>query len=66
MANTSAERDFDRAKDLRKLRKGVTNAAAVRAIEAASARLEARGARKLNKLGRRAKRGPVTQGGGVI
>ena len=46
MANVSAERDLDRAKELRRLRKGVRSADAVRAIEAAAARLEARGARK--------------------
>jgi len=56
MANVAAERDFERAKDIRKLLKGVRSAAASGAIEAAASRLEARGARKLNKLGRKARK----------
>ena len=54
MASVAAEGDFNRAKDLRKLSKTVQSDSARRAIEATAARLEARGARKLNKLGRRA------------
>jgi len=59
MANVSAERDLDRAKELRRLRKGIRSPAAIRAIEEAATRLEARGARKLGKLGRRKKAGPA-------
>ena len=66
MANVSAERDLDRAKELRRLRKGVRTPAAARAIEEAAARLEARGARKLGKLGRRKKKVTVTSGSSTI
>lgn len=56
MANVAAEGDFQRAKEIRLLLKAVRTPAAGRAIEAAAARLEARGARKLNKLGRKARK----------
>ncbi len=63
MANTGPEADLDRAKQLRKLKTGVRNPAAIRGIEAAAARLEARAAKKLNRLGRKNKtKGPPKLG----
>ena len=66
VANVSAERDLDRAKQLRAMRKGVRSASASRTIEEAASRLEARAARKLSKLGRRKKKATVEGGGGLI
>lgn len=53
MANTSGESDIARAKEIRRQKKGVKSPEALRKMEEAAARLELRGARKLNKVGRR-------------
>ncbi len=63
MANVSAERDLDRAKELRRMRKGVRAPVAARALEEAATRLENRAARKLSRLGRRKKRSPALPSG---
>ena len=59
MANTSGERDIERAKAIRRQKKGVRSPDALRTMEEAAARLEMRGARKLNKVGRRKRRKPL-------
>ena len=56
MSNTSGESDIRRAKDLRALKKGVQDATALRIIDETVHRLEIRGARKLNKIGRKKKK----------
>jgi len=51
--NTNAERDIQRAKALRGLKKGVRDPEALAQMEEAAVRLERRAARKLRKVGRR-------------
>jgi len=53
VANVSGERDIERAKQMRRLTKGVHSVDAKRELEAAAVRLEKRGARKLAKVGKR-------------
>lgn len=55
MGNTSAERDIQRAKQLRAMKKGVKDVTALSEIEEAASRLERRAARKLKKVGRKGK-----------
>ncbi len=55
MANVSAERDIQRAKDMRTLSKGVKSPDVLRQMEETAIRLEKRAGRKLAKIG---KRGP--------
>lgn len=55
MGYTTGERDIQRAKDMRKLAKGVRDAGAKRDLEDAAGRLERRGARKARKIGRKTK-----------
>jgi len=62
MANTSGERDIERAKDLRRATKGVKSRTAVRVMEATAQRLEERGARKLAKVGRKRRKAVVVRG----
>lgn len=52
---SSAERDIRRAADLRKLKKGVKDPDALRAIDSATGRLERNAARKLGKIGKKPK-----------
>lgn len=52
MPYTSAEKDLDRARVLRAMKKGRGNEAA-RGLEEAALRLESRAVRKLNQVGRR-------------
>lgn len=59
MANTSAERDIDRAKSLRRLIKSVRDVGAKRNLEEAASRLENRASRKLNRIGRKRKKKAV-------
>lgn len=56
MPNTSAERDIQRAKQLRAMKKGIHDVTAVSEIEEAAARLERRAAKKLRKVGRKGRR----------
>lgn len=56
MANTSAERDLIRAKDIRKELKGIRDASASRDFEEAANRLERRAASKIRKVGRKSRR----------
>jgi len=53
MPTSSAERDLQRAEDLRKLATRAKSPSAKSDFNAAADRLEQRGARKANKLGRR-------------
>lgn len=55
MAFTSIEADMERASELNKLGDKMKDPAAKRALKAAAARLERRGAKKANKLGRKPK-----------
>lgn len=59
MPYTSAEKDLDRAQQLRRMKKGRSNEA-VRGLEDAATRLEARAVRKLSQVGRR-RRKPVSR-----
>lgn len=52
MPYTSAEKDLDRARSLRAMKKGRGNEAA-RGLEEAALRLESRAVRKLNQVGRK-------------
>ncbi len=56
MANTSAERDLIRAKDIRKELKGIRDASARRDFEEAANRLERRAAKKIRKVGKASRR----------
>ena len=56
MPYTNAEKDFDRAKELRTRAKSVPDAGAKRSLIDAATRLDRRGARKASKLGRTSKR----------
>jgi len=52
MSNTSPEKDLDRAKYLRSFKKGLSNPIAIRSLEDAAKRLEAKAAKKLSRVGR--------------
>jgi len=60
MANTSAERDLQRGRDLRKLARNMVDAGAKSDFMEAASRLERRAAKKVRKLGRKSgkRRGP--------
>lgn len=61
MANTSAEKDLNRARDLRKLAKNMKSTGAKSEFEDAADRLELRAAKKVKSLGKkRRKRAPFT------
>lgn len=65
MANTSGERDIDRAQELRKRVKDVRSQEAKKTLERTAERLEKRGVRKLGKVGtKRASRPRSRSGGG--
>jgi len=51
--NTSATKDFQDAKNLRNEAKTVQNVSAKQALMSAADRLELRGARKANRIGRK-------------
>lgn len=53
MGYSTGERDIERAKDLRKQATGVKSEGAKRTIGRAADRLEARGAAKLGRIGRK-------------
>lgn len=53
MGYSTGERDIERAQDLRKQSKTVHSPSAKRVIERAADRLEARGAGKLGRIGRK-------------
>lgn len=55
MANTAGEADFDRAKAMRARKKGL-GAKAGKALDEAADRLEARGIKKVSRVGRKAKK----------
>lgn len=61
MPYTSAERDLQRATDLRRLKRG-KGPDAQRGLEDAAQRLERRAVQKLSKLGRRRRKPGVTTG----
>lgn len=61
MPYTNAEKDFDRAKELRNRAKSVPDASAKRSLLDAATRLDRRGARKASQLGRARKRAPRVQ-----
>jgi len=56
MANVGPEKDLQRAKAIRALKKGVKDVGALADMEDAAQRLEKRAAKKLRKVGRSGKR----------